>query len=134
MTAAERETLMKRLMIPSADKDSCRGMADGLGLECPQMSDLIGFVTSGGYNLAAGRGTAVGALWVQRVTEGWHFFKEMHSPLGKAAGEAAAGRGGGGGGGGIKSQPAKNLERQRRLCIVRNAGESVGRLALWEVI
>jgi ribonuclease P/MRP protein subunit POP1 len=64
-------------------------------------------VTSGAYNLAEGRGTAVGSVWVQRVVEGW-----------KAE---------------TRDGDQKKLERRRRLCIVRNAGESVGRLGVWEL-
>jgi len=73
---------------------------------CPDVCDLIGFVTSGGYNLAEGCGTAVGSIWVQRLVEGW------------------------------KQEDGENktqTDRQRRLCIVRNAGESIGRLGVWEV-
>ncbi|KIV77087.1 hypothetical protein PV11_08922 [Exophiala sideris] len=71
---------------------------------CPDVHDLIGFVTSGGYNLAEGRGTAVGSIWAQRVVQGWIDHAEDNAS-----------------------------EREKRLCIVRNAGESVGRLGLWEV-
>jgi ribonuclease P/MRP protein subunit POP1 len=75
----------------------------------PHTHDLIGFVTSGssGYNLSEGRGTAIGSIWTQRVVDGW-------------ARSATA---------------TTNTENDitRFLCIVRNAGESVGRLARWEV-
>lgn len=74
---------------------------------CPDAHDLIGFVTSGGYNLAEGRGTAVGSIWAQRLVEGW---KHDDTPM-----------------------KTKEHERQRRLCIVRNAGESIGRLGIWEI-
>jgi ribonuclease P/MRP protein subunit POP1 len=76
---------------------------------CPDPHDLVGFVTSGGYNLAEGRGTAIGSLWAQRLLEGWKdtgFDEEVS---------------------------VKEKERRKRLCIVRNAGESIGRLAIWEV-
>jgi ribonuclease P/MRP protein subunit POP1 len=75
---------------------------------CPDPHDLIGFVTSGGYNLTEGRGTAIGGIWVQRLLQGW---------------EVEDGEGG----------SEKDKERRRRLCIVRNAGEGVGRLGVWEV-
>ncbi|KAJ9611499.1 Ribonucleases P/MRP protein subunit pop1 [Cladophialophora chaetospira] len=77
---------------------------------CPDVHDLIGFVTSGGYNLAEGRGTAIGGVWVQRLVQGW----EAEKPLDEEASE-------------------KGRERRKRLCIVRNAGESVGRLGIWEL-
>lgn len=111
--AEEREALMRELMTPSADKDKDR-TDHAAALECPGQEDLIGFVTSGGYNLSVGRGTGIGAVWVQRVLEGWR-----------------------GQGGKDKRQygpgEVKRLEREMRLCVVRNAGESVGRLGIWEV-
>ena len=77
---------------------------------CPDVGDLIGFVTSGSFNLAEGRGTAIGSIWVQKLIEGWR----VDRPDGVNAGD-------------------KRMERQRRLCVVRNAGEGVGRLGLWEL-
>ncbi|KAK5192783.1 Ribonucleases P/MRP protein subunit pop1 [Exophiala xenobiotica] len=82
---------------------------------CPDVCDLIGFVTSGGYNLAEGRGTAVGSVWAQRLVEGW---KQEDQKDGDGAN---------------KTNPHTHMDRQRRLCIVRNAGESIGRLGIWEV-
>ncbi|KAK8193143.1 ribonucleases P/MRP protein subunit POP1-domain-containing protein [Phyllosticta capitalensis] len=64
----------------------------------PDADDLIGFITSGNYNLGEGRATGVGSLSLERILEGW--------------------------------KTSDTLERT--LCIVRNAGESVGRLAKWE--
>ncbi|KAK6368035.1 Ribonucleases P/MRP protein subunit pop1 [Exophiala oligosperma] len=75
---------------------------------CPDAHDLIGFVTSGGYNLAEGRGTAVGSIWAQRLVEGWKHDDDLV----------------------VKT---KEQERRARLCIVRNAGESIGRLGIWEI-
>ncbi|OQU97347.1 hypothetical protein CLAIMM_03291 [Cladophialophora immunda] len=77
---------------------------------CPDPHDLLGFVTSGGYNLAEGRGTAVGSIWGQRVIEGWQEDSVQYD--------------------GVSD---KQKDRQRRLCVVRNAGESIGRLGIWEV-
>ncbi|KAF4779629.1 POPLD domain-containing protein [Colletotrichum scovillei] len=67
----------------------------------PDEEDLIGFVTTGSYCLAEGRGTAIGCLSAEKAAE--------------------AVRDGGGG-------------REGTLCIVRNAGESVGWIARWEVV
>ncbi|CZT47703.1 related to ribonuclease P chain POP1 [Rhynchosporium secalis] len=66
----------------------------------PNEEDIIGFVTTGEFNLAEGKGVAVGSVLVERVLEG---FK----------------RDGG---------------KDGRLCIVRNAGEKMGRLARWEAV
>lgn len=66
---------------------------------CPGKADLVGFVTSGNFNLAEGRGTGVGCLLFGKVVE-----------------------------------DARRDGEEGRLCIVRNAGESVGRLARWDVV
>lgn len=66
----------------------------------PDEEDLIGFVTTGNFNLAQGQGTAVGCLLLSKVTDG--------------------------------SRQTKDLEQ--RVCIVRNAGESLGRLGIWEAV
>lgn len=66
---------------------------------------MIGFVTSGNFNLKEGRGTGIAALSFPRV------FNELISP---------AGRGG--------------KEALKKICVVRDVGEQVGRLARWEVI
>lgn len=69
----------------------------------PKEEDLIGFVTSGGFNLREGKGTAVGSLGLARVRDAW-------------------------------SKDGDGNEKLRHICIVRNAGETVGRLARWEVV
>lgn len=71
---------------------------------CPGEEDLVGFVTTGAYCLADGRGRAVGSVAVEGVLEALRFAEE----------EGRKGEG--------------------RLCVVRNAGESVGWLARWEVV
>ncbi|KAE8441713.1 hypothetical protein EG329_004542 [Mollisiaceae sp. DMI_Dod_QoI] len=64
----------------------------------PNEEDLIGFVTSGEFNLAEGKGVAVGSVVVSKVLEG------------------------------MRRASAK----EGTFCIVRNAGEKIGRLARWE--
>ena len=66
---------------------------------CPPVEDLIGFVTTGNFNLAEGKGTGIGNLLVAKVIDDV-----------RADGDVGT------------------------LCVVRNAGESVGRLARWEVV
>lgn len=70
----------------------------------PGEEDLIGFVTTGNFNLAAGAGTGVGALGVERLV------------------------------GGLRGGGKWKGTRGERLCVVRGAGESVGRLGWWEVV
>lgn len=71
---------------------------------CPDEKDLIGFVTTGAFSLSEGRGTAVGSVSAERALE-----------MLRGGGSAAA-------------------AREGKLCIVRNAGESVGWLARWEPV
>ncbi|RMZ03759.1 hypothetical protein D0862_05539 [Hortaea werneckii] len=71
---------------------------------CPIEEDLIGYITTGNFNLAEGRGTGVGCLDVGRI-----------------AGNTAAVDG-------------RRKGEEEGLCVVRNAGESVARLGRWEVV
>ena len=71
----------------------------------PDEEDLIGFVTSGHFNLAMGRGSGIGHVSCAKAAEAVWMAR-------KAPGE----------------------EGLDRLCIVRNAGESVGWLARWEAL
>ncbi len=66
---------------------------------CPSAEHLIGFVTTGNFNLAEGMGTGVGSLAIAKLVDA-----------------------------GIVQGP------DARLCVVRNAGEDVGRLGRWEPI
>jgi ribonuclease P/MRP protein subunit POP1 len=65
----------------------------------PPEADLIGFVTTGNYNLSEGRATGIGSILVSKVS------------------------------GGVQGKKG-----QRTMCIIRAAGEKVGRLGYWEVV
>jgi ribonuclease P/MRP protein subunit POP1 len=67
----------------------------------PPATDLVGFVTSGNYNLGEGQATAIGSVRLSHLLED----PETVSIGGRFSG----------------------------LCIVRDTGVSVGRLASWEV-
>ncbi|KAE8348808.1 ribonucleases P/MRP protein subunit POP1-domain-containing protein [Aspergillus coremiiformis] len=69
-------------------------------LPLPVEEDLIGFVTSGNYNLSAGKCTGIGSIQMSKVTG---------ASLGKCK------------------------VRERTMCIIRGAGERVGRLGYWEL-
>ena len=116
----EREALMAELMkgdfTPTDAWDASKGL-----VPCPDEQDLIGFATSGGYNLSEGCGTAIAGVWVQRVAEGW---KEDD---GRVATESSAMKGK------QRDKYMKRHEKQKHFCVVRNAGESVGRLGVWEL-
>jgi ribonuclease P/MRP protein subunit POP1 len=89
-----RQKLAASLITPTADTESRQDH-----LPVPTEEDLIGFVTTGNYNLSEGKGTGIGSILVCKV--------------------AASGKG---------------KVRERRMCIVRSAGERVGRLGFWELI
>lgn len=79
----------------------------------PGVEDLIGFVTTGNFNLSQGKGTGIGNIL-----------------LSKAIGLDRTG---------ADKHDAKGVERggrqgDIRLCIVRNAGQVRGRLARWQLI
>lgn len=65
---------------------------------CPDEEDLVGFVTTGNFNLGEGQGTGVGSILLERVLE-----------------------------------DARKGGETGRVCIVRNAGNAVGRLARWDI-
>lgn len=75
---------------------------NGDHLPVPNEEDLIGYVTKGEFNLADGKGAAIGSVSAEKVLE------------------ALRARGGHGGGG--------------YVCVVRDAGESIGWIARWEII
>ncbi|KAH7122300.1 ribonucleases P/MRP protein subunit POP1-domain-containing protein [Dendryphion nanum] len=62
----------------------------------PDEEDLIGFVTTGNYNLSEGRPTAIASLVMQMVLQ--------------------------------ESNP-----KERQICIVREAGQTFGRMATWTI-
>jgi len=69
----------------------------------PDEEDLIGFVTTGEFNLAEGKGVAIGTIFVGKLLEGF-------------------------------KREGKKGGKDGKVCIVRNAGEKVGRLARWEPV
>ncbi|KAL4794931.1 ribonucleases P/MRP protein subunit POP1-domain-containing protein [Aspergillus venezuelensis] len=75
-------------------------------LPIPGEEDLIGFITTGNFNLSEGKGTGIGSILVSKVRE--------------------TGKG--------RNSNGKKRNKQGNMCIVRNAGESVGRLAFWELV
>lgn len=74
---------------------------NGDHLPVPNEEDLIGYVTKGEFNLADGKGVAIGSVSAEKVLE--------------------ALRPSGGDGGGY-------------VCVVRDAGESIGWIARWEIV
>lgn len=126
---------MKNEVKPAEAWDVTQGL-----VECPNSKDLIGFVTSGAYNLSEGRGTAIGGVWAQRVIKGWrqegnvaNGISQDVSTNGVATGPSATASGRSREKSSAAQRDQNTRRRDRQLCIVRNAGESVGRLAVWEL-
>ncbi|THC99090.1 hypothetical protein EYZ11_001411 [Aspergillus tanneri] len=71
-------------------------------LPLPLEEDLIGFVTTGNYNLSEGKGTGIGSIMVSKVMS--------------------------------QSGQQKTKAREQNMCIVRGAGERVGRLGYWNLV
>ncbi|OKL62757.1 hypothetical protein UA08_01448 [Talaromyces atroroseus] len=97
-----------------------------LYLPLPLEDDLIGFVSSGNYNLTEGKGTGIGSILVSKVAN--HGItnatgEEKPEQSQKQAGVSKT-----------KPLPAKRACFERRICIVRSAGERVGRLGQWHFI
>ncbi|PYH45376.1 ribonuclease P/MRP protein subunit POP1 [Aspergillus saccharolyticus JOP 1030-1] len=93
-----QQRLAASLITPCADTDTRQAH-----LPLPSEEDLIGFITTGNYNLAEGKGTGIGSIQVVKVRDNTGSGKD------KAKGK-------------------------KHMCIVRSAGELVGRLGYWELI
>ena len=89
---------------------------------CPAEEDLIGFVTTGNFDMGMGRSAAVGNIAIARV------LKQIDVSEGMESGTK----------GERKDIDVKNMLRELkpedRICIVRNAGQRTARLARWEFI
>jgi len=101
---ARRSLAASLISGPSSKSGSGSGSGDGEDeLPIPTEKDLIGFVTTGGYNLAEGQGTGIGSIAMAQV---------------------------------IARKTTSSGARKGTVnkCIVRGAGERVGRLGYWEMI
>ena len=89
---------------------------------CPAEEDLIGFVTTGNFDMGMGRSAAVGNIAIARVLKQIEVSESIESG---AKGENT----------GIEGKKLlRGLKSEDRICVVRNAGQRVGRLARWEFI
>jgi ribonuclease P/MRP protein subunit POP1 len=89
----EAQRLLAESLISSPTDDS-----DSEHLDVPTEDDLIGFVTTGNYNLSEGKGTGIGSIQLSKVLDSNFKLSE------------------------------------RRMCIIRAAGEKSGRLGTWEFV
>lgn len=98
----QRSDLARRLLEPPPARIGPPKAGEEDYPAVPDEMDLIGYVTTGNYNLATGMPTAVANLMLHRVVTGM--------------GEG------------------KCMSKEDRVCIVREAGRTIGRLATWEAI
>ena len=99
--AEARQQLAASLIAPATPADPG---TDRLPL--PPEEDLIGFITTGNYNLSEGKGTGIGSILLSKVV----------APVT------------------IEGEKNPKHSQRSRICIVRSAGETVGRLGTWEVV
>lgn len=96
-----RRELAGRLLEPPATENKASTAACDDYPLVPDEVDLIGFVTTGNYNLAEGMPTAVANLALHRA---------------------------------IRGLQGGSVTKKDRVCIVREPGRTIGRLATWEVV
>lgn len=95
-----RRHLAESLLVDGTDKPAQAGDADYPAV--PEEQDLIGFVTTGNFNLGEGRGTGVGCVLLDKVL--------------------------------ARAEEDLSGKLDKHLCIVREAGQAIGRLARWELV
>jgi ribonuclease P/MRP protein subunit POP1 len=100
MNADDVDVSRQRLAASLLSRTESSSHQDHLPL--PLEDDLIGFVTTGNFNLSEGKGTGIGSILVSKVRD--------------------------------TAKGPKRKSKERNMCIVRNAGETVGRLASWELV
>ncbi|KAL8790624.1 MAG: hypothetical protein Q9213_000471 [Squamulea squamosa] len=98
----------------------------------PDAEDLIGFVTTGNYDLGQGKGSAIGCIAIAKVVH----LPPQEKPamaVGEGVGDSLTTDGEGEKMGKEIAVLEKKLGKKvvQRLCIIRDAGQSVGRLARW---
>ncbi|KAJ5342160.1 hypothetical protein N7541_011284 [Penicillium brevicompactum] len=89
----EARRLLAECLVTSNSEDS-----DAEQLEVPTEDDLIGFVTTGNYNLSEGQGTGIGSIQPSKVLA------------------------------------SESKSSEKRMCIIRTAGEKHGRLGTWDFV
>jgi ribonuclease P/MRP protein subunit POP1 len=97
----QRRELARNLLQPALTNSGLPTAADDDYPLVPDETDLIGFVTTGNYNLAEGKPTAVANIALHKTPY--------------SSGEQGA-------------------RKEDRICIVREPGRTMGRLAIWKVI
>lgn len=101
----ESRDLALSILVPPQARDGPPKAGDEDYPVVPDEEDLIGFVTTGNYNLAEGMPTAIANLVLNKVKIE-----------------------------GCETDRRKGVGQEGRVCIVREAGRTIGRLATWDVV
>ncbi|KAL8696640.1 MAG: hypothetical protein Q9201_007559 [Fulgogasparrea decipioides] len=103
----------------------------------PDAQDLVGFVTTGNFDLGQGKASAIGCIAITKVAHQQQ--QRPYEPL-KADASGATDSVTTDGENEMMRRSMEGLEKKlgkktvQRLCIVREAGQSVGRLARWDLV
>ena len=100
----EHQRYLAETLLLDKSEETTRQAGDADYPGVPDEVDLLGFVTTGNFNLAEGRGTGVGSILLEKV---------LRDGSANATAAAAA---------------------DKHLCIVRESGQALGRLARWELV
>ncbi|TLS22099.1 uncharacterized protein PpBr36_09237 [Pyricularia pennisetigena] len=108
-TFAERKEILAESLFHGKDCEAAAGIEGSPVKAYPQVfaKDLMGYVTSGGYNLARGRGHGIGHLAASKIVE------SMQATIDA---------------GGIWN------DAESFYCVVRNVGETICRPAIWRFV
>lgn len=126
------------LVIPDMDSltQQSQSQSEPSSLPIPPEEDLIGFVTTGSFNLSAGKGTGIGVLLVNRIELDTPPPPSSLSDLSYISQSSGQVNSSGNADGKQRGRKNKGLGKERlmRTCIVRASGERLGRLGFWEVV
>ncbi|TLD22359.1 hypothetical protein PspLS_07947 [Pyricularia sp. CBS 133598] len=108
-TFAERREILAESLFQNTDCEAAAGMEGSPSKSYPQVfaRDLMGYVTSGGYNLARGRGHGIGHLAAGKIAESMQATVDMGGAWNNA---------------------------ESFYCVVRNVGETICRPAIWRFV
>ncbi|KAI6357434.1 hypothetical protein MCOR25_007649 [Pyricularia grisea] len=108
-TFTERKEILAESLFRNTDCETAAGMGASPVKQYPQVfaKDLMGYVTSGGYNLARGRGHGIGHLAASKIAESMQATIDVGGSWNDA---------------------------ETFYCVVRNVGETICRPAIWRFV
>jgi ribonuclease P/MRP protein subunit POP1 len=107
----------KWLSLHSRDKKKAAKAGDAAYPSVPDEVDLIGFITTGNFNLSEGKAIGIGSLLLSKVLM-------LEEDTEEGAEQVVRN----------KVSHSSAADAHQNMCIVRDAGESIGRLARWMLV